>query len=34
VDAKFDPEGVSLTLRAIGGNKTEDRRITRLNWRA
>jgi 3',5'-cyclic AMP phosphodiesterase CpdA len=33
VDAKFDAEGVSLTLRAIGGNKTEDRRITRLNWR-
>ena len=32
VDAKFDGEGVNLTLRAIGGNKTEDRRITRLNW--
>lgn len=34
VDARFDAEGVNLTLRAIGGNKTEDRRITRLNWRA
>ena len=34
VDAMFDAEGVSLTLRAIGGNMTEDRRITRLNWRA
>lgn len=33
VDAKFDAEGVSLALRAIGGDKTEDRRITRLNWR-
>jgi hypothetical protein len=34
VDAKFDADGVSLTLRAIGGNREGDRRITRLNWRA
>jgi 3',5'-cyclic AMP phosphodiesterase CpdA len=34
VDARFDADGVNLTLRAIGGNKTEDRRLTRLNWRA
>jgi 3',5'-cyclic-AMP phosphodiesterase len=33
VDAEFDPDGVNLTLHAIGGNKTEDGRTTRLNWR-
>ena len=33
-DARFDAEGVNLTLRAIGGNQAEDKRITRLNWRA
>jgi 3',5'-cyclic-AMP phosphodiesterase len=34
VDANFDSEGVSLTLHAIGGNKTDDGRVTRLDWRA
>lgn len=32
VDAKFDRTGVDLTLRAFGGNVTEDRRITRVVW--
>jgi len=32
VDAKFDARGVDLTLRAIGGNKADDRKITRLDW--
>lgn len=34
VDARFDERGVDLTLRAIGGNKTDDRRIRRVKWRA
>ena len=34
VDARFDRAGVDLTLRAIGGNKTEDRKITRVDWTA
>jgi hypothetical protein len=33
VDAKFDARGVDLTLRAIGGNKADDRKITRADWR-
>jgi Icc protein len=33
VDAMFDRDGVSLTLRAIGGNKTDHGRTTRLDWR-
>lgn len=32
VDAKFDSTGVDLTLRALGGNTTEDRKITRISW--
>ena len=34
VDARFDAGGVNLTLRTIGGNQAENKRITRLNWRA
>jgi 3',5'-cyclic-AMP phosphodiesterase len=34
VDATFVRQGVTLTLHAIGGNMTEDGRVTRLNWRA
>ena len=32
VDARFDRNGVDLTLRALGGNTTEDRKITRVDW--
>jgi 3',5'-cyclic-AMP phosphodiesterase len=32
VDARFDRNGVDLTLRAIGGNTSQDRKITRVDW--
>lgn len=32
VDARFDAGGVDLTLRAFGGNTSEDRKITRASW--
>jgi 3',5'-cyclic-AMP phosphodiesterase len=32
VDARFDENGVDLTLRALGGNKSGDRKITRVDW--
>ena len=32
VDARFDRNGVDLTLRALGGNTTGDRKITRVDW--
>jgi 3',5'-cyclic-AMP phosphodiesterase len=33
VDARFAPEGVELTLRAIGGNRSKDGQMTSLTWR-
>ena len=32
VDARFDRNGVDLSLRALGGNTTGDRKITRVDW--
>jgi Icc protein len=32
VDARFRADSVSLTLRAVGGNREEDGRTTRLEW--
>jgi Icc protein len=32
VDARFRADSVSLTLRAVGGNRGEDGRTTRLEW--
>ena len=32
VDARFDRTGVDLTLRAMGGNTSGDRKITRVDW--
>ena len=32
VDARFRPDGVSLTLRAVAGNRTDDGRTTFLEW--
>jgi Icc protein len=34
VDARFDRTGVDLTLRALGGNTTGDRKVTRVDWSA
>jgi 3',5'-cyclic AMP phosphodiesterase CpdA len=32
VDARFRPDGVSLTLRAVAGNRADDGRETLLKW--
>ena len=32
VEARFRPDGVSLTLRAVAGNRAEDGRTTHLDW--
>jgi 3',5'-cyclic-AMP phosphodiesterase len=32
VDAIFDSNGADLTLRALAGNRTGDRKVHRLNW--
>jgi Icc protein len=32
LDAKFDEQGVDLTLRAFAGNRAEDRKVRRVNW--
>jgi len=33
VDARFDPTGADLTLRAFGGNLAGNGKLTRLDWR-
>jgi len=33
VEAKFTPDGVSLTLRAIAGNRADDGKTTNVQWR-
>ncbi len=32
VDARFDRNGVDLTLRAFGGNTADNRKVTRVDW--
>ena len=32
VDARFDPKGVSLTLRVLIGKHADDKRVRRLDW--
>ena len=32
VDARFRPDGVSLTLRALAGNRADDGKTTSLEW--
>lgn len=32
VDARFDPNGVSLTLRVLAGKHADDKRVRRLEW--
>jgi 3',5'-cyclic-AMP phosphodiesterase len=32
VDARFDPNGVSLTLRVLAGKHADDKRVRRLDW--
>jgi hypothetical protein len=32
VDARFDPNGVSLTLRVLIGKHADDKRVRRLDW--
>jgi 3',5'-cyclic-AMP phosphodiesterase len=34
VEARFKPDGVELTLRAIGGNRQQDGQTTTLAWRS
>ena len=33
VDARFDPTGADLTLRAFGGNLAGNGKLTRVDWR-
>jgi hypothetical protein len=32
VEARFRPDGVSLTLRALAGNRTDDGQTSFLEW--